>query len=67
MEFQLLAFRMFLRVDRKRHTICFLRVLAVQELLAPLLAHALFLGCTVSCDLGCGWSLSLIYYVKNET
>ena len=50
MEFQLFAFRTFLRVDRKKHAICFLRVLAAQELLAPLLAHALFLGCTVYVD-----------------
>ena len=30
-----------------------LRVLAVQELLAPLLAHALFLGCTVHVACSC--------------
>jgi len=42
---------MFLRVIRKKEDIFTscgsLRVLAVQELLAPLLARALFLGCTV--------------------
>jgi len=43
---------MFLRVNRKKEhifTSCGgLRVLAAQELLAPLLAHVLFLGCTVT-------------------
>jgi len=41
---------MFLRVNRKNTTLSLrggLRVLAAQGLLAPLLAHALFLGCTV--------------------
>jgi len=46
---------MFLRVNRKNKTLKFtscggLRVLAAQELLASLLARALFLGCTVQLD-----------------
>jgi len=41
---------MFWRVNRKNSTFTSsagLRALAAQELLAPLLARALFLGCTV--------------------
>ena len=37
-----------LRLKRNLTSFCRLRVLAAQELLAPLLARALFLGCTVS-------------------
>ena len=37
----------FLRIKCNLTSFCRLRVLAVQELLAPLLARALFLGCTV--------------------
>ena len=37
----------FLRINRNFTSFCRLRVLAAQELLAPLLARALFLGCTV--------------------
>jgi len=33
-----------------------LRVLAAQELLAPLLARALFLGCTVKAAMSCSHS-----------
>ena len=42
---------MFLRINRNLTSFDRLRVLAAQELLAPLLARALFLGCTV--DLLC--------------
>ena len=38
---------MFLRINRNLTSFDRLRVLAAQELLAPLLARALFLGCTV--------------------
>ena len=39
-----------------------LRVLAVQELLAPLLAHALFLGCTVHVACSCTTSCACIIF-----
>ena len=39
---------MFLRINRNLTSFDRLRVLAAQELLAPLLARALFLGCTVA-------------------
>ena len=38
---------MFLRINRNLTSFDYLRVIAAQELLAPLLEHALFLGCTV--------------------
>ena len=38
---------MFLRINRNLTSFDRLRVLAAQELLAPLLARALFLSCTV--------------------
>ena len=49
LDFQLLAFQMFLRLNRKNTTFFFtsssgLRVLEMQELLAPLQSLALFLG-----------------------
>ena len=46
--FYLLALWMFLRINYNLTSFDRLRVLTAQELLAPLLAHALFLGCTAA-------------------
>ena len=40
-----------MRKKRNLTSFCGLRVLAAQELLAPLIARALFLGCTVPCKI----------------
>ena len=63
LDFQLLAFRKFLWANRKNTTFFStscggLRVLTAQEALAALLAHALFLGCTV-------WQYVAFPYIKD--
>ena len=53
LDFQLLAFRKFLRRNRKTRHFYFngLLVLTAQELLAAPLARELYLGCTVPCHM----------------